>query len=88
MRCNIANYYRRFIKDFAKIAALLYALVKKEQKWKWEKKQKEVFKKLKVVFTTKPILAIPDIDKEIRVEADTLDYAMGRVLSTKCKNGK
>jgi len=41
-----------------------------------------------VVFTTKPILAIPDIDKEIRVEADTLDYAMGRVLSTKCKDGK
>jgi len=31
---NLANYYRRFIKDFARIAALLYALVRKEQKWK------------------------------------------------------
>ena len=29
---GLANYYRRFIKDFAKIAALLYALVRKEQK--------------------------------------------------------
>ena len=29
---GLANYYRRFIKDFAKIAAPLYALVRKEQK--------------------------------------------------------
>jgi len=29
---GLANYYRRFIKDFAKIAAPLYVLVRKEQK--------------------------------------------------------
>ena len=34
---GLANYYRRFIKDFARIAALLHALVRKEQKQKWEK---------------------------------------------------
>jgi len=34
---GLANYYRRFIKDFAKIVALLHVLVRKEQKWKWEK---------------------------------------------------
>jgi len=47
-----------------------------------------VFERLKVVFTTEPILAIPDIDREMRVKADASDYAIGRVLSTKCEDGK
>ena len=50
----------------------MHVLVRKEQKWKLEKKQEEVFEKLKVVFTIEPILAIPDINREIRVEADVL----------------
>jgi len=32
------------------------------------------------VFTTEPVLVIPDIDREIRVEADALDYATGGVV--------
>jgi len=40
------------------------------------------------VFTIEPVLAISDIDKKMRVEADASDYAMGEVLSTKCKDGK
>ena len=85
---GLANYYRRFIKDFTRIAAPLHVLVRKEQKWKWEKKQEEVFKKLKMVFTTEPILAILDIDREIIVETDASDYAIGGVLLTKCKDEK
>jgi len=47
-----------------------------------------VFERLKAVFTTEPILAILDIDKEMRVEADASDYTTGGVLSTKCEDGK
>ena len=47
-----------------------------------------MFGKLKSVFTTKPILAIPDINREMRVEADASNYATGEVLLTKCENGK
>jgi len=85
---GLANYYRRFIKDFAKIAAPLHVLVRKKQKWKWEKEQEEVFGRLKRAFTTESVLAIPDIDREMRVEADASDYTMGGVLSTKCEDGK
>jgi len=85
---GLANYYRKFIKDFARIAALLHVLVRKEQKWKWEKEQEEAFGKLKAVFTTEPVLAISDIDREMRIEADASDYATGGVLSTKCEDRK
>jgi len=42
----------------------------------------------KVVFTTEPILAILDINKKMRVEANASDYATGGVLLTKCEDGK
>jgi len=85
---GLANYYRRFIKDFAKIAAPLHVLVRKEQKWKWEKEQEKVFGKLKEVFTTEPVLAISNINREIRVKVDTSDYVTRGVLLLKCKNNK
>ena len=40
------------------------------------------------MFTTESILAIPDIDREMRVEADASDYMTGGVLSMKCNDGK
>jgi len=40
------------------------------------------------VFTIESVLAIPDIDREMRVEVDASDYATGGVLSTKCEDGK
>ena len=40
------------------------------------------------MFTIEPVLAIPDIDKEMRVEANASDYATRGVLSTKCEDGK
>ena len=85
---GLTNYYRRFIKDFARLAALLHVLVRKEQKWKWEGEQEKAFERLKAVFTIEPVLAIPDIDREMRVEADASDYAMEGVLSTKYEDEK
>jgi len=35
---------------------------------------------LKEIFTSEPVLAAPDLDKEMRVEADVSDYATGGVL--------
>jgi len=43
---------------------------------------------LKEIFTLEPVLAAPDLHKEMRVEVDVSDYAMGRVLSIKCKDDR
>jgi len=41
-----------------------------------------------MVFTSRPLLAAPDLDKEFRVEADASNFATGGVLSIKCKDSK
>jgi len=83
---GLANYYKRFIKDFAWIARLMNMLTRKDEKWVWEENQQKAFDKLKRIFTKKPILAVPDLDKEFRVEADASNYTTEGVLSMKCSD--
>ena len=41
---------------------------------------------MKAVFTTRPMLATPELDKEFRVEADVSNFVTGEVLSVKCND--
>ena len=83
---DLANYYRRFIKDFTRVARPINMLTRKDIKWQWGVKQQKAFDELKRVFITKPVLAAPDLDKEFRVEADVSNYTTGGVLSMKCSD--
>jgi len=83
---GLANYYRQFVKDFAKIAKPLHKMTRKETKWNWGGRQQKAFEELKERFMTEPVLVTPDLDKEMRVEADTSDFAIGGVLLMKCED--
>ena len=83
---GLANYYRRFIKYFAQVARLMNMLTRKDVKWVWGESQQKAFDELKKVFTTKPVLAAPDLNKEFRVKADASNYATGGILSMKCSD--
>ena len=83
---GLANYYRHFVKDFARVALPMNKLTRKEEKWRWEEEQQKAFQQLKEIFTSKPMLATPDLDKEFRVEADASKFAIGGVLSVKCED--
>jgi len=83
---GLANYYRRFVKDFAKIAKPLHEMTRKERKWSWGERQQKAFEELKERFTTEPVLVTPDLDREMRVEVDASDFATEGVLSMKCED--
>ena len=83
---ELANYYRRFVGEFAKIARLLHELIRKEQKWEWEIEQEKSFEVLRKWFTKELVLVAPDLDKKMRMEVDVLDYAIGKVLSMECND--
>ena len=36
---GLANYYRRFIKDFVQVARPINVLTRKEMKWQWDQEQ-------------------------------------------------
>ena len=74
---GLVNYYRQFIESFTSIARPLHNIVKKDKKWDWMKKQEKTFKELKERFTKELVLAAPDLDKKMRMEVNTLDYAIG-----------
>jgi len=83
---GLANYYRRFIKDFTQVARPMNMLMRKDIKWKWRREQQKTFNELKRIFTTRLVLAAPDLDKEFRVEADALNYTTREVLLIKCSD--
>ena len=35
---GLANYYKQFVKNFAKIVKLLHEMTRKETKWNWRKR--------------------------------------------------
>ena len=63
-------------------------LLRNDQTWEWKEAQQEVFDTLKAKFTTNPILTTPDLERPLRVETDTSDYATGAILSMKCEDNK
>ncbi|GJZ37654.1 reverse transcriptase domain-containing protein [Tanacetum coccineum] len=57
---GLAGYYRRFIKDFSKIAKSLTELTQKNKKYIWGKDQETAFQLLKQKLCKAPILALPE----------------------------
>ena len=85
---GLANNYRWFVKDFVKIVKPLHEMIRKEIKWSWGERQQKAFEELKERFMTKPVLVTLDLDREMRVDMNTSDFAIGGVLSIKCENEK
>lgn len=82
---GMMGYYRRFVKDFAKIAKLLTNLLRGEgvHSNKWillSSDQRACFEKMKTVLTSSDILIYPDYNKPFLLTTDA-DYAIGAVLS-------
>jgi hypothetical protein len=77
---GLAGYYRRFIPDFSKLVKPITSLLKNDIKFNWYSKCNEAFEQLKVLLTTAPVLAQPDINKPFDVYCDASGSGLGYVL--------
>jgi hypothetical protein len=78
---GMSNYYRRFIRDYARIVAPLYELLKKENKFLWSEFCKNSFSDLKKALVSYPVLRQPDFSKQFILHTDASNLAIGVVLS-------
>ncbi|THC87386.1 hypothetical protein EYZ11_013167 [Aspergillus tanneri] len=84
---GFANFYRRFIRNYADIAAPLNQLTQKGHEFKWTESCEKAFQQLKTMFTTAPILIQFSPERETVVEADSSMWATGGTLSQYDDNG-
>ena len=85
---GFANFYRRFIAGYSKVAQPLTELTRKDLAFEWTSKAEAAFRELKTKFTEAPILATFDPTKKIILETDSSDFAIGACLNQPDENGK
>jgi hypothetical protein len=81
-----AGFYRRFIKDFSKIAKPLTNLLNQDVVFDFDNQCKEAFAKLKEALVTAPIVQPPDWTLPFELMCDASDFAVGAVLGQRKSN--
>ena len=78
---GLASYYRRFVKNFASIAAPLSRLTKKQVHFEWSEEAQTAFDTLKQALIDATTLAFPHPELPCILDTDASDVAIGAVLS-------
>ena len=82
---GLAGFYRRFVRDFSRIAQPLTDLtqIADHKWWSWGPTEQKAFDALKQAMTAAPVLAHPDPQRQWIVQTDASGLAIGGVLSQK-----
>lgn len=77
----LANFYRKFVPNFALITIPLNALTKKKAIFNWSHECQTAFDQLKIILTSPQVLVYPDYNAEFEITVDASQLGVGAVLS-------
>ena len=77
---GLASYYRKFVRDFAKIAKPLSDFLKKSVSEIWDEHCYRAFGELMRRLTSAPVLKFPEFKKSFEVHTVASDFAIEGVL--------
>ncbi|KAF6216171.1 hypothetical protein GE061_000511 [Apolygus lucorum] len=81
------NFFQGFIPDYAKIAAPLNALRKKNIPFEWSLECQQAYETLRARLTTPPVLQLPDFNRPFHLFVDASTAAIGSCLAQQTDNG-
>ncbi|XP_053686781.1 uncharacterized protein LOC128736329 [Sabethes cyaneus] len=84
---GLANYFRRFVKEFSITAEPLTRLTKKEAEFVWNEQQQQAFQNLKEVLISRPVVVMYDPEKDIELHTDACSHGLSGVLLQKMDDG-
>ncbi|GFU37784.1 retrovirus-related Pol polyprotein from transposon 412 [Trichonephila clavipes] len=82
------NFYRRYIKNFAKRALPLTNLLRKDTPFEWTSQTQEAFDDFKEAILNPHVLALPDPNAELQITTDASSRGIGSVLEQKYPNSE
>ena len=85
---GLASYYRRFIRNFAKIASPLHALTRQDVPFVWTLSCQNSFQQLKDHLISAPVLVYPDFTKPFTLHTDASGEGLGAVLEQEQPDGR
>eukprot|EP00731_Ephydatia_muelleri_P005611 Em0002g1787a len=86
---GLANYYRRFIRNFAEVARPLHRLTERSASvFQWTIQCQESFNLLRELLSSPPILSYPDFKKPFILDTDASNEGIGAVLSQLDNHGR
>jgi hypothetical protein len=77
---GLAGYYRRFIKDFSKIANPVMKLLEKNTTFEWTAECQANFEELRKHLTSAPVLVLLDLTKKFDIYCDASHRGLGCIL--------
>ena len=84
---GFANFYQHFVPHYSDTTRPLLDLTKKTHPWSWDQSCNDTLMALKAMFTSQPVLHLPDLSTPFAISTDASKHASGGVLLQKDTNG-